>query len=52
MCMDSHDHLFFECSFSNSLWKMLQVDMGASGLPDRWEGMLDAILGITGALGN
>ena len=34
---DSHDHLFFECEFSNQLWKNLQLKLGIKGNEQSWE---------------
>ena len=41
--MDGHDHLVFECLFSNQIGKTFQVEMGLCNLYDRWEHVMDDI---------
>lgn len=42
-CLDSHDHLFFECSFSIQIWRLFKSDLATCPLPDRWASILDDI---------
>ncbi|KAJ9536407.1 hypothetical protein OSB04_un000420 [Centaurea solstitialis] len=35
-CMDSHDHLFFDCIYSKDVWRRLKKEYDFYGFPERW----------------
>ncbi|GKC14605.1 RNA-directed DNA polymerase, eukaryota, reverse transcriptase zinc-binding domain protein, partial [Tanacetum coccineum] len=36
VCMDSHDHLFFNCSYSGKIWESLKLKIHETALPNDW----------------
>ena len=38
---DSHNHLFFECDFSKSIWGGLKQKMGKCSMSDTWEDIIE-----------
>ncbi|GJS82396.1 RNA-directed DNA polymerase, eukaryota, reverse transcriptase zinc-binding domain protein [Tanacetum coccineum] len=38
---DSHDHLFFKCDFSKSIWDKLKNKMNMNNIPNDWRGLID-----------
>lgn len=41
LVVESHNHLFFECSFSNRLWSIIKKEVGISTSPDTWDDILN-----------
>ncbi|PWA57009.1 reverse transcriptase domain, Reverse transcriptase zinc-binding domain protein [Artemisia annua] len=39
-CLDSLNHLFFECQYSMKIWKSLEDKEGQSSIPDKWEDII------------
>ncbi|KAJ9535960.1 hypothetical protein OSB04_un000878 [Centaurea solstitialis] len=35
-CIDSHDHLFFDCLYSKEVWRRLKKEYGFFGYPELW----------------
>ncbi|KAJ9547121.1 hypothetical protein OSB04_019664 [Centaurea solstitialis] len=35
-CMDSHDHLFFDCLYSKEVWRRLKKEYDLFGYPELW----------------
>ncbi|KAJ9561537.1 hypothetical protein OSB04_006697 [Centaurea solstitialis] len=46
---DSHNHLFFECSFSKQVWRKARSAVHWMDFPDDWGGIMDAISGTNSA---
>ncbi|KAJ9536715.1 hypothetical protein OSB04_un000100 [Centaurea solstitialis] len=46
---DSHDHLFFECTFSRQVWLQVMDKLQWSGFPCSWHAIMDAISDSTSA---
>ncbi|KAJ9539210.1 hypothetical protein OSB04_031943 [Centaurea solstitialis] len=42
-CEDSHDHLFFACSFSAMIWRKVKLEFNWCSFPDSWDLILMAI---------
>ncbi|GKA46941.1 RNA-directed DNA polymerase, eukaryota, reverse transcriptase zinc-binding domain protein [Tanacetum coccineum] len=40
---DSHDHLFFNCDFSTSIWDKLKIKMNMGNIPNDWRGLVDKV---------
>ena len=40
LCIDSHNHLFFQCGFSGEIWKNVKEAVGIIDFPDSWEDIL------------
>ncbi|KAJ9536546.1 hypothetical protein OSB04_un000298 [Centaurea solstitialis] len=45
-CMDSHSHLFFECSFASDVWSRIKVKVNWLNAPTSWDVMMD-VLAVT-----
>ncbi|KAJ9561654.1 hypothetical protein OSB04_006814 [Centaurea solstitialis] len=45
-CMDSHSHLFFECSFASDVWSRIKVKVNWLDAPTSWDVMMD-VLAVT-----
>jgi hypothetical protein len=43
VCMDSHDHLFFECPYSLEVWVGVRNAIGWADFPSKWEDVIDTI---------
>lgn len=43
VCMDSHDHLFFCCSYSTVVWQIVTNDVGWSNAPTSWNTMVEVL---------
>ncbi|GJS95855.1 reverse transcriptase zinc-binding domain-containing protein [Tanacetum coccineum] len=39
-CLDSLNHLFFECQYSNKIWSLMKKKSSSETLPDKWEDIL------------
>ncbi|KAJ9536236.1 hypothetical protein OSB04_un000585 [Centaurea solstitialis] len=50
LCMDSHNHLFFECQFSESVWNQIRLQVEWRMAPSRWDDMLELISASTAVL--
>ncbi|KAJ9536527.1 hypothetical protein OSB04_un000279 [Centaurea solstitialis] len=46
VCMDSHNHLFFECQFSSSVWNQIRINVDWMSAPSKWDDMLDLLATI------
>ncbi|GJR03269.1 hypothetical protein Tco_0526253 [Tanacetum coccineum] len=44
---DSHSHLFFECEYSNKIWKDLSGTMKVNNMANSWNAIDDFYKGIT-----
>ena len=42
-CLDSLNHLFFECHYSGKLWRTLKEKAGYSYLPDKWDDIISSL---------
>ncbi|KAJ9536602.1 hypothetical protein OSB04_un000203 [Centaurea solstitialis] len=42
--MDSHDHLFFLCTFSLEVWRTIKHDTCLYGFDERWENIRAALI--------
>ncbi|XP_024964846.1 uncharacterized protein LOC112505132 [Cynara cardunculus var. scolymus] len=42
-CLDSHDHLFFQCSYAGVVWTSVLHMVDLSGMPSRWEQIVQVI---------
>nr|XP_043630010.1 uncharacterized protein LOC122601307 [Erigeron canadensis] len=38
---DSHNHLFFECSYSKKVWREMKIVANFDGVPDSWDSIVD-----------
>ncbi|KAJ9536687.1 hypothetical protein OSB04_un000160 [Centaurea solstitialis] len=45
VCLDSHQHLFFECSYASSVWLQVRNAIGWLDAPLGWEGMMGILSG-------
>ena len=43
VCLDSHPHLFFECSFANEVWRGVRMEMDWNGVLNTWDAILEAL---------
>ncbi|KAJ9536637.1 hypothetical protein OSB04_un000186 [Centaurea solstitialis] len=43
LVLDSHDHLFFECTFARQVWLQVLAKVNSIDFPCSWEAILDAI---------
>ncbi|KAJ9566105.1 hypothetical protein OSB04_002071 [Centaurea solstitialis] len=43
VCEDSHDHLFFTCPFSATVWSKVKLEFQWHSFPDRWDLILMSI---------
>ncbi|KAJ9560797.1 LOW QUALITY PROTEIN: hypothetical protein OSB04_005957 [Centaurea solstitialis] len=48
-CMDSHDHLFFQCVYSTEVWSIITAKVGWNDAPTLWSRLMDC-MGESGAL--
>ncbi|KAJ9536472.1 hypothetical protein OSB04_un000353 [Centaurea solstitialis] len=46
VCMDSHNHLFFECQFSSSVWNQIRINVDWRNVPSKWDDMVDFLATI------
>ncbi|KAJ9536694.1 hypothetical protein OSB04_un000167 [Centaurea solstitialis] len=44
-CLDSHHHLFFECSYSSSVWERIKEAIGWLDAPVEWDVVMDTLSG-------
>ncbi|XP_024958928.1 uncharacterized protein LOC112499890 [Cynara cardunculus var. scolymus] len=42
-CMDSHEHLFFQCSYAGDVWTSILHSTDLKDMPSRWDQILEAI---------
>ncbi|KAJ9540805.1 hypothetical protein OSB04_027311 [Centaurea solstitialis] len=42
-CMDSHDHLFFGCTYSREVWRRIKVEFGLFGFPELWTDIMEVL---------
>lgn len=49
VCMDSHDHLFFDCVYSLEVWKSVTNEVGWINAPSSWSVMMNVLADDTGA---
>ncbi|XP_024963978.1 uncharacterized protein LOC112504274 [Cynara cardunculus var. scolymus] len=42
-CLDSHDHLFFQCPFAGVVWNSVLFMVDLTGMPSRWEQIVQVI---------
>ncbi|KAJ9536659.1 LOW QUALITY PROTEIN: hypothetical protein OSB04_un000132 [Centaurea solstitialis] len=45
--MDSHQHLFFECTYSSNVWSQVKDAIGWRDAPQLWDGIMVALSGPT-----
>ncbi|KAJ9539059.1 hypothetical protein OSB04_031792 [Centaurea solstitialis] len=50
LCMDSHNHLFFECQCCESVWNQVRLQVDWRTAPSRWDDMLELISASTAVL--
>ncbi|KAJ9536541.1 hypothetical protein OSB04_un000293 [Centaurea solstitialis] len=43
-CADSHDHLFFTCSYSRQVWRCLKRMVNLHGFPEVWSTILEQLV--------
>ena len=43
-CLDSHDHLFFQCQFSKSVWNEFQGMKALKQKPHTWKDTISAVV--------
>ncbi|KAJ9535325.1 hypothetical protein OSB04_un001567 [Centaurea solstitialis] len=36
LCIESHDHIFFSCSFTHEVWRRIKREVGLHGFPEIW----------------
>ncbi|XP_071694714.1 uncharacterized protein [Rutidosis leptorrhynchoides] len=41
---DSHDHLFFECMYSNQVWHMIKRYITIPGISDKWKIIVERLI--------
>ncbi|KAJ9536646.1 hypothetical protein OSB04_un000195 [Centaurea solstitialis] len=49
VCEDSHEHLFFSCSFALTIWRQVKMEFSWSSFPDDWDNIMIAISDPAGA---
>ncbi|KAJ9541952.1 hypothetical protein OSB04_028458 [Centaurea solstitialis] len=42
-CIDSHDHLFFGCTYSREVWRRIKVEFGLFGFPEIWTDIMEVL---------
>lgn len=45
-CLDSLNHLFFECSFSNKVWTELKIKAERNDLPNKWDEIIRNMVSV------
>ncbi|KAJ9566332.1 LOW QUALITY PROTEIN: hypothetical protein OSB04_002298 [Centaurea solstitialis] len=43
ICMDSHSHFFFDCSYSKEVWTIVVTDVGWNHAPTSWDTIMSVI---------
>ncbi|KAJ9536641.1 hypothetical protein OSB04_un000190 [Centaurea solstitialis] len=46
-CMDSHSHLFFECTFASEVWSCIKAKVNWPAAPNSWDVMVDVLADTT-----
>ncbi|GJX72615.1 reverse transcriptase domain, reverse transcriptase zinc-binding domain protein [Tanacetum coccineum] len=41
-CMDSHNHLFFQCPYSAKVWKVLKEKIKGADIPNDWTSIINS----------
>lgn len=41
LTVETHDHLFFQCTFSRSIWNTVKKETGIQNCPDKWTDIID-----------
>ncbi|KAJ9536736.1 LOW QUALITY PROTEIN: hypothetical protein OSB04_un000121 [Centaurea solstitialis] len=45
LCLDSHSHLFFECTYSNAVWMQIRNAIDWPDAPSSWDVIMDMLMG-------
>lgn len=41
LVVETHNHLFFECTYSKSIWSTVKQEVGIQNCPDNWDDILN-----------